>query len=254
MSRCSKSIAANLSYNPSLDLGGNIRQMLNALQGMGITEVQVSHLSKQFPEGYSFSGWDDSFAILTEKVEDARGWYVIKTGESMPESVESTVAESESESSVELEIVTNSTGVVWTPTQTAEDNPIYAEDAGLKRIALMDTKCFGEFVNKGKCKSCPLAGSCQVASFSKIASFAAALDAETEKGLLPPEPVVEEPVVEAPEIQETSAPETPAIKEGWKVWKSPITSVCSGCEEKIFAGSDCINIRGKGNFHMGCAE
>lgn len=261
MTRCSKSIAANLPVDANLSTAENVRKMLGVLSSQGITQLMGSHLYKSL-EGqanWSYPEFTESFDSLTEKVEDARGWYSIIPGESMSESVESESVESSesesSESSVELEIVTNSTGVVWTPTQTAEDNPIYAEDAGLRRIALMDTRCFGEFVNKGKCRTCPLAGSCQVASFSKIASFAAELDAETEKGLLPPEPVVEEPVVEAPEIQEeTSAPETPALKEGWKVWKSPITSVCSGCEEKILAGSDCINIRGKGNFHMGCAE
>ena len=253
MSRCSKSIAETLTYNPASTCHENLVSMLSSLTSKGVTEVMGSHLHKRFPDTTDWKVFGSHFDSLTEKVDGARGWYSIKLpGESMTESnAEST------ESSVELEIVTNSTGVVWTPTQTVEDHEIYAEDAGLRRIALMDTRCFGEYVAKGKCRTCPLAGSCQVASFSKIAQFAAELDAETEKALLPPEPVVEEPEVqEEVQQEETSAPEqeNPALKEGWKVMKSVITTICSKCEEAIPSGSDCIHIRGKGNFHMGCAE
>lgn len=255
MSRCSKALALNLAYNPALDLAGNLDSMLSSLVSSGCTEVQVNHISKRFPSGYDFSSWKKEWGERTEKVA-ARGWYSIN----IPESSVETSAEPSAEPSVE--VVTNSTGVVWTPTQTAEDHPIYAEDAGLKRIALMGAKCFGEFVNKGKCKTCPLAGSCQVASFSKIATFAAELDAETEKALSAPEPDAETAPEEADE--ETSTPESAPsseessspdeLKAGWKVMNSVITTICSKCEEPISAGTDCINIRSRGNFHMGCAE
>tara|TARA_B100000900_G_scaffold166484_1_gene141332 strand:+ start:627 stop:1376 length:750 start_codon:yes stop_codon:yes gene_type:complete len=249
MTRCSKSIAANLNHNPALGYRENLVAMFATLSAQNVSEIMNSHIYKQFPEPIDWSTYSPAFDSLTEKVDGSRGWYSIKsTGEVMPESTGST-----DDSAVA--VVTNSGGVAWIPTQTAVDNEVYAEDAGLKRIALMGTRCFGEYVPKGKCKTCPLAGSCQVASFGKIAKFAAELDAETEKALNP-EPVVEEPEVTEEVQEETSAPkqETPDLKEGWKVMTSVITTVCSKCEENIPAGSECINIRGKGNFHMGCAE
>lgn len=251
MTRCSKSLAETLVFDPQKDLFENTRSMLSALQNAGITELMPAHIYKQFPEDYDFQGstWRNYFGELTTKSSE-RGWVTINSLENPmpPVSVSSTV------SSVSPLVVANSTGVVWTPTQTAVDHEIYAEDAGLMRIALMDNRCFGEYVAKGKCRTCPLAGSCQVASFSKIAQFAAALDAETEKALNPAPPVKEEPQPEIKAETKKEEPKKPAFKEGWVQIKTPITSVCSGCGDKIPQNTDCISIRGKGNFHMGCAE
>lgn len=267
--RCSKSIASNLVYNPALDLRGNMGSMLTSLVGQGVTEVLASHIYKNFPEGYDFS-WKDFGNIMddfAEKIDGSRGWYTITLpeGDTMTETqpVEEVQTETAdpaestetAETVVEIQVVENSTGQVWLPEQTVQDLHRYQEDAGLKRIALMGAKCFGEFSSRSKsCSGCPLAGSCQVASFAKIATLAAELDAETEKALLPPEPVVEEEVQE--EVQEEKADaQKPSLKDGWRLMENTvIASTCSKCEELIPAGSSCINIRGRGNFHMGCAE
>lgn len=265
--RCSKSIASNLVYNPALDLRGNVVSMMTSLKTQGVAEIMHSHIYKQFPEEYDFSGNDFQGVMkdLTEKAE-GRGWYTITLpeGDTMTETqpvdetpVEEVPQTESAETVVEIQVVENSTGQVWLPEQTVQDLHRYQEDSGLKRIALMDAKCFGEFSSRSKsCSGCPLAGSCQVASFAKIATLAAELDAETEKALLPPEPVVEAKPEEMEQVQEEKADaQKPTLKDGWRLMENTvIASTCSKCEELIPAGSSCINIRGQGNFHMGCAE
>jgi len=228
--------------------------MLKQLSSQSVEEVMSSHLYKQFP-GQAPTCWKQYTQVLfaeTEKISGSRGWYKIKevaetqeTEKVAPETVEPTQEEPK--------VVLNSTGVSWVPTQTQTDHEVYSLDKGLMKIALLGANCFGEFVNKGKCKTCPLAGSCQVASFGKIAGFAAELDAETAKALTP-EPKEEPKEEVSSEPKEEVKTETPELKEGWKQMKSVITTICSKCEEQIPSGSECINIRGKGNFHMGCAE
>ena len=262
--RCTKSLSdATCKYDPRKTLEVNITSMLSALKEVGVTEVLSSHIYNNIP-GFN---WTDSeykpykgiLESCTEKCE-ARGWKAIVISE--PKEVQSVsgtkevgekeVVQEVPKEQVVLDIKENSVGVEWTPTFTETDLEMYSTDTGLQRIALMGSKCFGEYSSKAKqCDGCPLSGSCQVSSYAKIATFAAELDAQTLKDLTPTQvEAVEEKVIPT----ENSTTETP-MKDGWKLMKdNVISSICSKCESVIPAGTDCINIRGQGNYHTGCAE
>jgi len=224
--------------------------MLQALQDAGVQEVMSSHIYKKIPNGFEWKAYQSCFVANTTK-SSSRGWYSIALKE-----VQEVVSLKEVQEVVSLkEVMTNSAGVEWLPTQTEKDLEMYSTDTGLQRIALMGNKCFGEYSSNAKqCNGCPLSGSCQVAGFAKIAILAAELDAQTLKDLTPAK-VIEE-------IEQGFSKEDPKEEafrevepEGWKLMKdNVISSICSKCESVIPAGTDCINIRGQGNYHTGCAE
>ena len=259
-----------LPVDASATLTENVAAMLSHAGSLGVTLIMCKAIWKPLKEHdgitYVWSEIENAFQERTEKT-DKRGWYKIKDVTVPTQTVEQTTEETtvetteETNEEVETTVVTNGHGVAYIPTKTREDLALYAEDSSLKRIALMSAKCFGDYSTKAKqCKGCPLAGSCQVSSFAKIATMAALLDTATEESLKPKEVKVEEPVVEekVEEQQEEKTKEEneiPELKEGWRYQESTvITTVCSECEQAIPAGSACINISGKGNFHLGCAK
>jgi len=89
-----------------------------------------------------------------------------------------------------------------------------------------------------------------VAAFAKIADIAALLDEQTLEAMKPA-PEVEEDEVAFEEPAEETAKE-PTLPEGATVTTTPFTTVCSACDKPIEGGVECVNIRGKGNFHFEC--
>lgn len=258
-----------LPVDTSATLTENVAAMLAHAGSLGVTLIMCKAIWKPLKEHdgitYNWTEIEKAFQDRTEKT-DKRGWYSIKDVTVPTQTVEQTTEETTVENNETTEeddntVVINGQGVAYIPTKTETDLALYAEDESLKRIALMSAKCFGEYSNKAKqCKGCPLAGSCQVSAFAKYAVFAAELDKATEEALKPKEVKVEEPVVEE-KVEEQQVETTkeenaiPELKEGWRYQESTvITTVCSECEEAIPAGTACINISGKGNFHLGCAK
>ena len=134
------------------------------------------------------------------------------------------------------------------PTVTAVDGG-YGDDAGLRRMAVEATRCFGSWSTRSEqCGSCPLAALCQQAGMTDFAEVAAALDAETERAV-------------ANAAQPTPAPK-PAPSEGvsfaptkgMKVVQTPFDLTCTVCDKQIPTGSDVVHVPGKGACHPGCAH
>lgn len=245
--KMTKSAAATLlNVNADLPALENIPLMLTMALDGGYDLIQPAHVYKPLKEkcvDYDWGAFNARFNELTEKAE-GRGWYRIPENTKAP--ALTLVEEGENAEEVVLPV-----GVRWAPEKTETDLALYAEDEGLKKIALMGTNCFGDYLTGNKhCKGCPLAGSCQVAAFAKIADIAAALDAETIEAMKPAPEVGEDEVAFEEPAEETA--EEPALPEGATVTTTPFTTVCSACDKPIDAGVECVNIRGKGNFHFEC--
>jgi len=151
------------------------------------------------------------------------------------------------------------TGVAWTPsTPTPTNEGYYSDDMGLRRIAVSQTNCFGNYSERAKttCGTCPLAGFCAAASVAPLGDIAAELDRETEAEIAkvaepaPFQAVVTEEIHE--EIQKTtSAPPVPA---GLKEVESPFDGICFKCSGVISEGSIGVHVPGKGLVHPDCAR
>ena len=149
---------------------------------------------------------------------------------------------------VRLNVVT-ADGVQFTPESTATNSAAYiATDAGLRRMAAEQTRCFGAWSSRSEqCGTCPLAGLCQQAGMTDFAEIAAQLDAATAAEITSAEARVAVP--EAPAQDETPIP---VSSNGVTV---PFACPCHDCGKTIPAGTvahyrDAAN--GGGVFHMDC--
>lgn len=83
-------------------------------------------------------------------------------------------------------------GVSWAPRVLSPDpgkESWYGEDAGLRRLAVAQSKCFGGWSDTDfACTSCPLARWCQEAALAKLDELARALDKEEEDRLSQAQP------------------------------------------------------------------
>jgi hypothetical protein len=135
------------------------------------------------------------------------------------------------------------------PTVTAVDGG-YGDDAGLRRMAVEATRCFGSWSTRSdQCGSCPLAALCQQAGMADFAEVAAALDAETERAVAnaaQPTP--------APAAKPASEGVSFAPASGMKVVQTPFDLTCTVCDKQIPMGSDVVHVPGKGACHPGCAH
>ena len=174
-----------------------------------------------------------------------------------------------------------SEGLSWSPSFVAPDQEReswYSEDAGLRRIALGQVKCFGSHSEQDRaCGTCPLARFCQEASFAKMDELARLLDQQEEARLVqetealnaPPAPEVPvTPEAQAPSVTPVSQTPTPPASQTvpWILAAlqvkgmtassppMPFTGVCSGCSETVEAGSTVIHVKGRGMFHPDCAQ
>ena len=121
----------------------------------------------------------------------------------------------------------------------------YANDPGLRRIAVAQTKCFGFYSQRaGACRSCPLASFCAEAQMSKLGEIASRLDAETEANLKTAlEPATEE-VVE----------EVEAVVDGLETMVLPFEGVCGHCQGVMPEGSQGVYVDGRGLLHVACVS
>lgn len=163
---------------------------------------------------------------------------------------------------VRLNVVT-ADGVSFTPRNGAVNSAAYnAADAGLRRMAAEQTRCFGAWSSRSaQCGDCPLAGLCQQAGMTDFAEVAAALDAATSAEITDAKAQAEAatvaaaaaapvaPVAVAPVAGSLAAP---AVTGGVTV---PFTCPCHECGEDIEAGTLAAYRApedGGGVFHMAC--
>lgn len=130
------------------------------------------------------------------------------------------------------------------PTVTAVDGG-YGDDAGLRRMAVEGTRCFGSWSTRSdQCGACPLASLCQQAGMTDFAEVAAALDAEIEAALA---------ANAAPAPAPTPAPADDEVSFDAEAVKTPFDLTCSVCDGVVKAGTPVAHIPGTGAVHPHCA-
>ena len=158
-------------------------------------------------------------------------------------------------------------GVSWAPeaVEASGDEGYYAEDLGLRRIAISGSRCFG-FYSKGSgsCAACPLARFCAEASMGRLADIAARLDRETEQALAEAKAAAERRAAleaaavaaHAPAREVTEAPAeavadpTPAVD----TTTLEFDVICDGCGNTISRGDEAVIAESDEIFHPGCAK
>jgi hypothetical protein len=176
-----------------------------------------------------------------------------------------------------------SEGLSWAPSFIAPDQEReswYGEDAGLRRLALGQVKCFASYSEQDRaCGTCPLARFCQEASFAKMDELARLLDQQEEARIVqetealnaPPVPVT--PEAPAPPVTPVAPSVTPSASSSGTIQDvldvladlqsrgmtassppMPFKGVCSGCSGSVEAGSTVIHVKGRGMFHPVCAQ
>jgi hypothetical protein len=187
-------------------------------------------------------GWTYMNPLIKANERTGRGYYTqgIKVG---VQTVTDKVIEMAENGQVHI---ASKAGIAWNPVSLEIDEDVlgyYAGDAGLRRTAVEQTKCFGSFSEKAKvCRNCPLASFCAEARVAKLGEIAARLDAETEASL--------KAVLEPVEVEE-EAPET-TVPEGVETMTLPFEGVCSGCQEVMPEGSEGVFVDGSGLHHVRC--
>ena len=172
-------------------------------------------------------------------------------------------------------------GLAWVP-QEAEASPEkegwYAEDEGLRQIAVSQSSCFGNFVlGNVACDVCPLARWCAASGLASLDSVVSQLDSETEKEIQDAERAYENarlaaeaaaraaaraarrPSAPAPSPSRPSAPSPSASAPmdwpaGYKEVPLPFDGVCSECDGTIPGGSKGVHLTGVGMLHIECAR
>lgn len=155
---------------------------------------------------------------------------------------------------VSLNIVVQD-GVRFTPQSGAVNSAAYdAADAGLRRMAAEQTRCFGAWSSRSdQCNGCPLAGLCQQAGMADFAEVAAALDAQTEAEITSAEARVAQPA--APAADEVPVPDTTATPGAPGAVALPFACPCHSCGNEIPAGGMAVYREasdGGGVFHPEC--
>lgn len=164
-------------------------------------------------------------------------------------------------------------GVTWVPPGLDhKSHPLYVEDEGLRRLAVSQTRCFGNYSDRAKaCKSCPLVGFCAVASMTGLGDIEAALNRETEEAIAieaaraeaeakrlarANEPTPEPESTPAENEPETSneTPEGLDLPDGASLIQPPFGSKCSKCSEMVPAWSTAVHLPGEGLVHAACAN
>ena len=150
---------------------------------------------------------------------------------------------------VTLNVVTKD-GVSFTPQIGAMNSAAYeAADAGLRRMAAEQTRCFGAWSSRSEqCNGCPLAGLCQQAGMADFAEVAAALDAKTEADLA---------AAAAPSVMDEVPVPTQQSKAGVKTVAVPFACPCAACGKTIEGGTLAAFREaedGGGVFHVECYE
>jgi hypothetical protein len=180
--------------------------------------------------------------------------------------------------------LSKSEGLSWAPAFLAPDSEReswYGEDAGLRRLALQETKCFASYSEGDRaCGACPLARFCQEASLARLEELARQLDLEEEARLKEAlrlqeqkQDIAQGNLFEAIPAQEVSPAQTPAqevspaqtpaqeVSLGDLLAKGligqevlmPFRGVCSYCQGDVNPGVSVIHVKGRGMYHPACA-
>ena len=130
----------------------------------------------------------------------------------------------------------------------------YEADAGLRRMVVNQTRCFGAWSSRSdQCGKCPLAGLCQQAAISDFAEIAAVLDASTEAEIATNEAKLAKAVNDAKAAKAAAAvPKAAALDPDVKVVSTPFALNCTACGEVIPAGGDVAYIQDRGAIHPAC--
>lgn len=246
-----------------------VETLLTLLDKEGISPVSWNSVSECFVTAYRITSTREYGKVFDKimKPSGQRGYYVRK--DSSPSALPPRAPRA-----------SRSEGLSWAPSFLAPDQEReswYGEDAGLRRLALGQVKCFASFSESDRaCGSCPLARFCQEASFSKMDELARLMDSQEEARILqetealnappappaPPAPVTPDGVAPAP------APVAPASPSGNVLEiladlqsrgmtasspPMPFKGVCSGCFGTVEAGSTVIHVKGRGMYHPVCA-
>lgn len=194
---------------------------------------------------------------------------VVEVAPEAPEPVEAPVAEETEPEAPVIEVAPepetpepDEVGLAWLPETPDVDAGYYEEDEGLRRMAVSQSSCFGNFYSGSKaCGECPLARFCAPASLAAMADIAAELDRKTEEAMAratfqsvpEPDPTPEptpDPDEDVP-LGDDAPFEWP---EGWSVTETPFDSFCSECRGEIPEGGTGVHVPGKGMMHVGCAK
>ncbi len=279
-----------------------VRSSLSILGADG-SEVRFRTLLEQIANHPDFPGWDHwgtslkrnkpypkahrAVTLAAGKLKDAgflcqprRGYYMLTpTGEVIEEVVEEVIEEVEivpatppTPVAVVKPLRPPALGLTVVPAPPPSTPSVYEHDAGLARIAIAQTRCYGWFSERSfSCKGCPLAALCQQAKMVTVAETAALLDEEIEDKIRQQEQ--EETVAEANAAAAATAAEeaadAPAPAEAdaasdtvdkrnlpadaTQMQSLPFEVYCSGCNSTIAAGTPAVHLPGKGAFHPTCA-
>lgn len=209
--------------------------------------------------GYSTDGADTTldatfFALVSkmgDRVKGQRGYYTFNAVD--PEPVEEELLQTP-----EPVVVETVEGTSWVPDRvTPENEGYYGSDVGLRRMAIGESSCYGNWSPKADpCGHCPLAGFCSVASMADIADIAADLDRETEKAILDANkpPVTTPTPVPSVETLRPAASQEPVYPEGSHIMEVPFEGICTKCGSSIPEGALGIHIPGKGMLHPDCGR
>ena len=163
-------------------------------------------------------------------------------------------------------------GVSWLPpTPKVPNAALYVEDAGLRRLAVSQTSCFGNYSDRAPtCDGCPLAGFCATASMTSFADITAALDHKTEQAIsrarrssvteeaeamaystgATVDSVADDLLSKADAV--TQEPAEDPLPEGASLIQPPWEATCSACNKIVPALSTAVHLPGKGLVHKTC--
>jgi hypothetical protein len=169
-------------------------------------------------------------------------------------------------------------GVSWTPDiPEPVDGGWYDLDAGLRRMAVAQTPCFGYYdAEDSTCASCPLAVNCANAVLANLEAVAETLNLRTEASITAAQDKADaaaaaaarqKAAAAAPSPKPAPAPPKPAPApkgplswpKGFKPLPDPLpwAGVCSGCRAATDIGSFVIHVSigsNQGMYHEACAR
>ncbi len=267
-----------LTAPPTASPEALVEDLLALYEREGFYPVSWRNFSKNLQEYVGIDKFHGAYGKAFDKfmrpVKNQRGIYVrpgdSPLGQGQPARPLNTPAYRQSKPS----------GVSWAP-QVLSPNPgkesWYGGDAGLRRLAVAQSKCFGGWSDSDfSCSSCPLARWCQEAALAKLDELARALDKEEEVRLSQAQPAQVQPAqVQPAQNMATPSPVQAQVQPpkdplpggldpeevvrnlsagGASIVPMPFRGVCTGCEGEAPAGESMVYIRGKGMFHPECAK
>lgn len=161
-------------------------------------------------------------------------------------------------------------GVFWSPLLVGSSDEVYNDDLGLRRIAVSQSVCFGNYSSRAtQCQGCPLASFCAQASIANLPTLVATLDAATVADIKAaktvrkpsaPSPIDDllgispAPVAVPRPLPDEETLDLSGFPRGTNVIPISFEAVCTGCSKEIFENSKGVHVPEKGLFHIACAK